>query len=168
MKYIEPGPKLDALVRAKIDGEEGNRSWTPSTCHFDIHYLIRRISPYVGKYEASDGFFTVTYAEFADHGKEDKKRWCNPDWKWYVADDDDSVDLLPWSCHFHLGGIGADSGCPKHWKHGDAFCARGRTMAHAVCLAFLKSMEKAKKPLGLWRHEVDPMLKKLGLRRLKP
>lgn len=137
--------RLEQLVFKKLYGKylSPSSSFT-YTAYSDV--LIDKISPFVGNWKSGDGFLTMDYGEFANHDCDEKK--CFSSWVWYelAMDKDDSEDYLPWSCHIKLGMIGKET-CPEHWKHGQRFCARGRTMAHAVCLAFLKSMEKAKKPL---------------------
>jgi len=153
MKYAEPGPKLDALVRKAL-AEPLPIQWNPSTSRSDVTFLIDRLAPWVGNYETSDGYFVIKYAAYAGHNNESKD--CCPDWKWYTDRPDDDVDPLPWSCHIHLGAIGANAGCPGHWKHGQTFCARGRTMPHAICLAFLKAMQKAKKPMAMYQQKEAP------------
>lgn len=155
MKYMNPGPEMDELVLKKL-GEYKPMGWfTPSMHRPHADLVMDVITPWVGRWETSDGYFIIKYAEWAGHN--DEKNDCRPNWKWYSDSEREDVDELPWSCHIHLGLIGGDAykaGCPKHWKHGQRFCARGRTMAHAICLAFLKSMQGAKKPIKPFNLEI--------------
>ncbi len=146
MKDFPAGPELDYLIATKVmkwvgDSERKDvglegYGFCPSQDIVHAWQVVKKLAPFAGDFEFADGFFTLKYAESADHG--DDEAGCtvphpNPD-----AD----KDTHPWSCHFHLGALGEqpDGVYPPGWDHGAKFCARGTTAPHAICLAALKAV----------------------------
>lgn len=112
-----------------------------STVITDAWQIVDSLGRLVGSWGGADGFFWLGFGEYGDHNlSDDKGQECQfGDLDW---DRDSDPDPLGWSAHFHLGLIGADCGAPKHWRAGDAFCARGPTAALALCRAALKATIK--------------------------
>lgn len=100
--------------------------------------VVEKIAPLVGDFNYADGYFHLTYADSADHG--DNKRGCDPHVGETELDEDDGRQ---WSCHLHLGLVCENNDTPKHWKHGELFCATGRTAPLAICRAALKALWRA-------------------------
>ncbi len=148
-----PGAELDQLVATKVMGWEiastkasyrkispdGGRDtiimahdFRPSELVAHAWEVVDKLAPLVGDFKSGDGFFHLTYADSADHshgGCKDPAR--------SLPDSDDDTDGERWSCHLHIGCMGADGGCPNHWDHGMKFCARGSTAPLAICRAAL-------------------------------
>ena len=97
-----------------------------------VAFLVS-LAPLVGDWLNADGFFHLQYGEFACHGLDG----CSPIGENEDEDLDADTDPEPWSAHFHIGVIARDGDCPAHWKHGDMFCARGKTPEIAICRAAL-------------------------------
>jgi hypothetical protein len=81
------------------------------------------------------------YADSAGHASFKK---CDPPYPKKRQRLDDDHDYGCWSCHFHIGIIGKNDKVPKHWDHGDRFCARGDTAALAICRAAVKAMTRTR------------------------
>ncbi len=103
--------------------------------------VVSKLAPIVGDFHEADGFFILKYADSADHttGKNCPAEWTE-DMTAYDANED-SEDTHKWSAHFHPGHPGADTESAKMFPDYKKSCARGRTAAHAICLAALKIFE---------------------------
>jgi hypothetical protein len=163
---MEPGKELDVLIAEKVmgwkkltfdapirgllwiwDHKEGaletevQRVPSYSTDITAAWEVVSKLAPIVGDFQEADGFFILKYADSADHttGKNCPAEWTE-DMTAYDTNED-SEDTHKWSAHFHPGHPGADTESAKMFPDYKKSCARGRTAAHAICLAALKIFE---------------------------
>lgn len=165
---MEPGRELDKLIAEKVMGLEtgsiGSRLVVMQRGHGCGTYecqkfhprtmpeysadiaaaweVVSKLAPIVGDFMEADGFFILKYADSADHTTGEN---CPAEWAEEMVgadnESDDSEDTHKWSAHFHPGHPGADTESAKMFPDYKKSCARGRTAAHAICLAALKIFE---------------------------
>lgn len=111
----------------------GDEEWFPSTRLEDALGIIEFLEPRVAEFKSADGWLHLDIAHWADHGA------CIQD-EYTDEESELALDPRPYSFHIHLGLIGENSGCPKHWEDEVWFCAKESTPALAICRAFLRAM----------------------------
>jgi hypothetical protein len=155
------GTKLDLLIAKRVMGDRYKRTaviggfcmveppllrglvrFQPSTDDALAIVVFGRIARWTGEFQFGDGYAHIMYADGAGHGS---FKNCDPPYPVKRQKLDDDQDHGCWSCHFHVGILGENDESPRHWVHGDRFCARGGTLALAICRAALKAVTRRRK-----------------------